>query len=749
MNKLLIDLQERRMLTATNILDTAVYRGPHLHSRTPMIRLKVDLGEWEYHPTNMIAGFEEQLFSSLPGLLEHGCSYGVHGGFRKRVHEGTWLGHVAEHIALELQHMAGAEVSRGKTRSVADTPGVYNVMFAYEEEQVGLLAGRFAFELILSLLPIELRQFNGLDQIATSPLEVFSLDEAAAHLKQLRGEVALGPTTAALVREARRRGIPCLRLDDTSLVQLGYGRHLRRIRAACTDVTSEIGAEIASDKELTSRLLRRVGIPVPASELVRSDDEAVQAAFRLGLPVVIKPLDGNHGRGVNIDLNSEAEVRWGFEQAQQHSPAVIVEQQFRGKDHRVLVVAGRVIAVAKRVPAGVTGNGTHTIRQLIDKENLESTRGEGHAATLTRIEIDECLTHYIGKQGLTLDSTPAANHFVQLRPTANLSTGGTAVDVTDEIHADNRLIAERAANIVGLDVAGIDLVVPDIRRSVFETGGGIIEVNAGPGLRMHLKPSGGTPRNVAGPIIDMLFPPAALARIPIFALTGTNGKTTTAKMLARILCRIHANVALTATTGIYINQRRVVAGDCTGPASARAVLCDRTVDAAVLETARGGILREGLGFDECDVGCVLNIAEDHLGLKEIMTLDDLAAVKSVVVESVSKGGWSILNADDQLTFEMRHAARGKLCFFTMKPRSAWPEFLEQHLVSGGRVVAASHNESDVKIAIHDGLLTRAVSRLAIYQQRSAGWQASTSPMRSPPSAWLIAVASTFPISAMP
>lgn len=683
------------------VREVAVYRGPHLFSRTPMIRIEVDLRSLESHPTNTLVGFTEALTGQLPSLSRHGCSYGVDGGFIRRMQEGTWLGHVTEHVALELQNLAGADVARGKTRSVPDHPGVYNVMFAYEDEEVALLAGRFALELVDSLLPAELRGVEGLDLVAASPLPSFELAQAVASLRTLRLDRVLGPTTASLVAEAEARNIPWRRMDNSSLVEFGYGRHIRRIRASCTSLTSEIATEIAGDKELTNHLLIQAGLPAPQGVIVTNAQEAVQAATQLGYPVVTKPVDGNHGRGVNVGLTSPADVEWGFGQAQVHSRTVLVEQQFAGSDHRILVIGGRLVAAAKRVPAHVVGDGRSSISQLIEKENRDPRRGEGHEAALTKITIDDCLIHYIKLSGLTLHSVPAKGEQVLLRPTANLSTGGKAIDCTDVIHPDNALIACRAAQLVGLDIAGIDFMAPDISKSVRETGGGIIEVNAGPGFRMHLYPSEGKARNVAAPVLDLLYPQGAPSRIPILAVTGTNGKTTTTRMLAHILAAAGWKVGMTTSSGVYIDGHRVMEGDCTGPRSARIVLGDPSVDVAVLETARGGMLREGLAFRDCDVGCVTNVTSDHLGLRGINSVEDLAEVKAIVVEAVKPDGWSVLNADNPHTAAMHSQAGGRTCYISTRSYRDWPDFLKRHVQEGGRAFACDVTSDGSELVLYD------------------------------------------------
>lgn len=690
----------REALRPMQVVAVRTYRGPHLYSHLPMIQIQLDLGSLEQWPSDKLEGFVDRLTRDLPGLFEHGCSYGEAGGFVRRMQEGTWLGHVIEHVAIELQARVGVPVTRGKTRAVRGRPGVYNIMFCYVDEKVGRAAGRLAVDLVNSLLPPHLQGVDGLDRIGKGGAFI-DLGSALAGLAALAATRALGPTTASLVHEAERRHIPVERMDDSSLVLLGHGRFQKRIRASCSDLTSEVATEIAADKDLTKMLLDQAGLPVPRGQLVRSVEGALEAAAELGYPVVTKPLDGNHGRGVNIDLKTAADVCWGFEQAREHGRTVIVEQYFTGDDHRILVIGGQVVAVAKRIPAHVVGDGRSTVAQLIAEVNRDPRRGEGHSSVLTRIDIDDCARRFLELGGLTPESVPGAGQTVFLRPTANLSTGGTAIDRTDDIHPENALIARRAAQIVGLDIAGIDFVCPDIARPVSETGGGIIEVNAGPGFRMHLEPFQGRPRNVARPVLEMLFPQGSTGRVPIFAITGTNGKSTTARMLNHILRRTGACVGLTSTTGIYLDGERIMTGDCSGPQSARLILREPNVEAAVLECARGGILREGLAFDECDVAAVLNVSEDHLGLQGVDTVEDLAAVKSVVAESVRRGGWCILNADNNHTVGMSEHAGGELCYFTLKDQEDWPDFLTEHVAKGGRAISRERMGEDWDIVIHE------------------------------------------------
>ena len=690
------------------LLAVNAYRGPHLYSALPMIRLQLDLGDLEKFPTGRLPGFSDALAAQLPGLLRHGCGNRNAGGFARRLSEGTWLGHVTEHVALELQTLAGHPVSRGKTRGQKDRPGAYNVMFAYEDETVGRLAGEIALRLVDSLLPPGLQGVKGLPSTQVA----FDLASAQAALAEAVRQTALGPTTAALVAEARRRGVPVARLNAQSLVRLGWGARQQLIRASVTGATSLVAAETAGDKALAKTLMAAAGIPVPRGEVVRTAEAAVAAAARIGGPVVTKPLDANHGRGVNLNLRGAEAVAWGFGQAAQHGRRVIVEEQYEGRDFRILVVDRKIVAVAERRPAAVIGDGRSSIATLVDTLNRDPRRGRGHEAVMTRITLDDHARAHLAAQGLTADDAPAEGVEVVLRTTANLSTGGLAVDRTDEIHPDNAAIARRAAAVVGLDIAGIDFLAPDIARSVRETGGGIVEVNAAPGFRMHLAPSVGEGRDVAGPVLDMLFPRGRRARVPVVAITGTNGKSTTVRMVEQILARQGRVVGFTTTSGVYIGNERVLKADASGPISARMVLADPTVDVAVLETARGGILREGLGFDRCDVGCVLNISDDHLGLKGVMTLDDLAAVKSVVTEAVSRRGVSVLNADDPLTRRMARHAGGRIGYFSMQAEAERRAFVANHVAEGGLAAVLERTAAGEHLVLLDGARRRPVTPVA-------------------------------------
>ena len=675
------------------VLERSVYTGPNLFSLRPMIRIRLDLEQLECWPTDRLPELADGLLRALPGLKKHGCSYGEPGGLIRRLREGTWLGHVIEHVAIELQSASGASITRGKTRSVKGQPGVYDILYCYADPVSGLAAGRAAIAFVASLLPTKLQSVEGLNLIGQAgPANPANAPEILSMLRHLVQANGFGPSTASLVAEAKRRGIPVMRLNGASLVQLGHGSRQQRIRASVTGATSLIAAELAGNKAAAKALLQDIGLPVPQGEVVRNIDNAMRAAHRLCWPVVVKPLNGNHGRGVTIGVHNEASLHTAFLEAQKFSRQIILERELPGNDHRILVVNGKVVAVAQRVPAHVEGDGVHSVATLIEAVNADTKRGNGHDNVLTRIVVDAAAHKLRAKQGLDLSFVPDPGQIITLRDTANLSTGGTAIDRTDVIHPDNAAIAVQAAAAIGLDVAGIDLLSPDISQSVRVTGGGIVEVNAAPGLRMHLHPSAGTPRDVARPIIASLFPRSSRSRIPIFAVTGTNGKSTTVRMLARILSEAGYRVGMTSTSGVYIDGQLQLAADASGPRSARMVLRNPIVDAAVFEAARGGILREGLGFGRCDVGAVLNVTADHLGLKGIETVEDLARVKSIVSESVSRKGHSVLNADDPLTRKMARHAGGRVVWFSARADAAQTEPIQSHLAVNGIAVILEKDE---------------------------------------------------------
>ncbi len=651
------------------ILKIQTLRGPNYWSIRyhKLIIMRLDLEELVEKPSHQIPGFYEGLIKTLPSLEEHFCSPGYRGGFLMRVREGTMLGHIVEHVALELQELAGMPVGFGRTRETA-TPGVYQVVFEYIDEQVGRYAARAAVRLCQSIVD------NG-----SYPQE--ELEQDLRDLKDLYRDAALGPSTEAIVKEAEAKGIPWMILGTRFLLQLGYGVYQKRIQATMTAHTGILGVELACDKEGTKRILADAGVPVPRGTVINFLNELEEAILGVGgYPIVIKPLDGNHGRGITIDIRTMDEAESAYDAAKLVSRSVIVERFYQGFDHRVLVVNGKVVAVAERMPAHVVGDGESSIEQLIDITNQDPHRGEGHDNVLTRIELDRTSYQLLERQGYTLETVLPNGEICYLRATANLSTGGVAVDRTDDIHPENVWLAQRVSKIIGLDIAGIDIVTPDISRPLREVDGVIVEVNAAPGFRMHVSPSRGIPRNVAGAVLDMLFPPEKLSRVPILAVTGTNGKTTTTRLLAHIFKQTDQTVGFTTTDGTYIGDYLVEPGDNTGPQSAQLILQDPTVEVAVLEAARGGILRSGLGFDASDVGIVLNVAADHLGIGDIETVDQLAHLKSVVVETVLPKGYAVLNADDHRVAAMSKRVKSQIAYFTMNPEN---QLVLNHIQQGG------------------------------------------------------------------
>ena len=663
------------------IVSTNVFVGPNVWAGFPVIRHVVDLGVLEDWPSAKLGDqWIDGLVEALPGLREHGCSYREPGGLIRRLREGegTWLGHVAEHVALEIQGAAGSDVTFGRTRGTG-VPGQYNLVYEYHQRDVGLDAGRLAIRLLMHLLPDAVKKLTDYeyDDEFDFPAELKSFILSAQRRE-------FGPSTGSLVKAAEERDIPWIRLNNNSLVQFGHGKFQQRIQATITSQTKHIAVEISCDKEDTHNMLNDLGLPVPQQRLVYSPTDAARAARRIGYPVVVKPLDGNHGRGVSINLTEDAQVEVAFHEAkaQSKSRGILVEQFITGMDHRMLVVNGELVAVAKRVPGHVVGDGKHTIAQLIDIVNSDPRRGIGHEKVLTNLELDAQAERLMADAGHTAETVLPKGEVFYLRSTANLSTGGTAIDMTDVCHPDNRDMAERTIKAVGLDVGGVDFLTPDITKSYKDIGGAIVEVNAAPGFRMHVAPSEGKPRDVAGKVIDMLFPPGTQSRIPIAAITGTNGKTTTSRMLAHIMKSSGKIVGMTSTDGVYVDGKLTVKGDMTGPASAQMVLRDPSVDFAVMETARGGLVRSGLGYQRCDVSACLNVTSDHLGMGGINTVEELAIVKRVVVETATDT--VVLNADDLNCLRMAdfcHATH--ICYVTMNSEHA---LVKEHIRAGGRAV---------------------------------------------------------------
>jgi cyanophycin synthetase len=678
------------------ILSTNVYVGPSLYAHFPVIRHQVDLGVLEEWPTARLGNaFIDGLIEALPGLQNHGCSYGEEGGFirRMREDEGTWMAHVWEHAALELQNEAGSDVSFGRTRGTG-VVGEYNMVFQYKQRDVGLEAARIALQLLLSLLPENLEQEFS-DEIEKD----FNFEQERDDFILFAQRKELGPSTASLVNAAEERAIPYMRLNKYSLVQFGHGAYQQRIQATITSKTPHIAVEISCDKEDTHNLLRDLGLPVPTQRMIYNERAAIRAAHSIGFPVVLKPLNANHGRGVSINLTSDEQVASAFVFAREHgsSRAVLVESYVEGFDHRMLVVNNELVAVAKRVPGHIVGDGKSTVTELVDKVNEDPRRGIGHEKVLTRLELDRPAFELLEMAGLDADSVLPDGEIFYLRKTANLSTGGTAIDLTDVVHPDNREMAVRAIRAVGLDVGGVDFLTSDITESYKEVGGAIVEVNAAPGFRMHVAPSEGEPRDVAGKVMDMLFPPGTPTRIPVASITGTNGKTTTSRMLSHILKTAGHTVGMTSTDGVYIDGRLSVKGDMTGPTSAHIVLRDPTVDVAVLETARGGLLRSGLGYRRCDVSACLNVAADHLGLKGIDTLEQLAELKRIVIEVARDT--AVLNADDDLCLKMADYTEAEhVCYVTMNPAHA---LVKEHVNAGGRAMVLEQGFNGDMITLYD------------------------------------------------
>ena len=625
-------------------------RGPNYWSvnRHKLIVMVLDLEEMEGRPSNTITGFKDRLEAMFPNMYEHRCSVGTPGGFFQRVEEGTWMGHIIEHIALEIQTLAGMDVGFGRTRGYGEH-GVYNVVFAYMEEAVGIYAANAAVRICEAL--VEGKEYD--------------LGADIQEMRILREDVRLGPSTGSIVEEAAARGIPWIRLNRNSLCQLGYGANQKRIQATVSSETSNIAVEIAGDKEDTKYLLEQAEIPVPKGRIIRNEEDLEKVISYVGFPLVTKPINGNHGRGITVNINNTGDALKGFRAAQKVSHSVIIEKFITGEDYRLLVINHQLVAAAKRTPAHVIGDGKQSVQELIDEVNRDPRRGYGHENVLTQITVNDLTKTLIAGRGYNLDTVLKEGEVLILKDTANLSTGGTAEDVTDIVHPANIFMAERISRIIDLDICGIDVMTTDISQPLTETGGSVIEVNAGPGFRMHLAPTTGLPRNVAAPVIDKLFPHGSNGKIPIIAVTGTNGKTTTTRLIAHFAKQKGYKVGYTTSDGIYIQNRMLMKGDCTGPGSAEFVLRDPTVDFAVLECARGGLLRAGLGFHKCDIGIVTNVAEDHLGLKGIHTIEQLAKVKGIIPESVSPEGYAILNADDELVFEMGNSVSCKIALFSM------------------------------------------------------------------------------------
>jgi cyanophycin synthetase len=648
------------------IVEIKVLKGPNYWSvrRTKLIQMKLDLEEMEQRPTNTIDGFRERLEKMFPTMIEHRCSVGTRGGFFQRVDEGTWMGHVIEHIALEIQTLAGMDTGFGRTRGANEKEGVYYVCFTYLEEDAGVYAAKAAVRIAQALA-------DGTE---------YDLKDDIQQLREIREDTRLGPSTGCIVEEAAKRNIPYIRLNKQSLVQLGYGVHQKRIRATIASTTSNIAVDIACDKEETKMLLEAAEIPVPRGTVVRTEAGLNEAIEKFGYPLVIKPIDGNHGKGNTTNIINREQAVKALEAAKVYGRNVIVERFITGFDFRVLVINHKFICAALRTPASVVGDGKNTIQYLIDETNKDPRRGYGHEKVLTQITVDGSTMKMLEEKGYTLDTVPPKSELVLLKTTANLSTGGTSTDVTDEVHPANIFMCERISKIIGLDICGIDIMASDLRTPVSENGGAILEVNAAPGFRMHIDPSEGLPRNVAEPVVDMLFPKGSEGRIPIIAITGTNGKTTTTRLTAHIAKSAGKKVGYTTSDGVYIQNQLMMKGDCTGPISSTFVLKDPTVDFAVLECARGGILKSGLAFQNCDVAVVTNVAADHIGLGGINTVEQMAKVKAVVPETVFPHGYAILNAEDDLVYNIKEGLKCNIALFSMDENNAR---IKEHCAKGG------------------------------------------------------------------
>lgn len=665
-----------------NIIATSVYVGPNIYAKRPLIAVTLELPQESASPA-LLEEITARLLPEIPALEQLSSASGEPLARILREAKPIALAELFGLLALGLQLQAGASVS-GVQVAATENPKEARVLFGYESREVGIEAAHLARDLLLELI----------DPLPRKPLDLSAEIDDFLDFADRR---ALGPSAQALVQAAESRNIPWLRLNTASLIQLGQGKYQKRIEAALTSQTSHLAVEIAAEKGLCNRLLQDLGLPVPKQRDARNPQDAVKGAKRIGFPVVVKPVDGNHGRGVSVNLSEPEEVEDAYHRAAQEGSGVVVESMIQGDDHRLLVIDGKLVAAARRVPGHVRGDGRHSIEELLDELNADPRRGEGHGNLLTRLTLDDQAEKLLAAQGYDSRSVPGDGEVVYLRKTANLSTGGTAVDVTDIIHPDNRLMAERAITAVGLDIGGVDFLTTDISKSYRETGGAICEINAGPGIRMHIAPSEGQGRDVGGAVMDMLFAPGTPSRVPVLALTGTNGKTTTSRMLAHIFKMAGFVVGQTSTDAIYVDGEPTVRGDMTGPSSARMVLSDPSIDLAVLETARGGIVRAGLGYDYCDVGAVLNVTSDHLGLGGVDDLDELASIKRLVAEVARD--CAVLNADNPYTLKMAaHCPARRICWVTRNPEHS---LVREHIRLGQPAVVLEQGLNGDQIVIYD------------------------------------------------
>ncbi|MFP4660618.1 MAG: cyanophycin synthetase [Halanaerobiales bacterium] len=664
------------------IISHRLMKGPNLYTYSPVIETICDLDSFDQVESKDIKGFNKSVIKYFPGLLDHSCSEGRKGGFLKRLKEGTYLGHIIEHLSLEIQVLLGYDVYYGKTIWIEGS--CYKLITEYIVEEIAQFAVETALEFVLALA----------EQTDTELI----LNKLKNEGEKIVRRYGIGPSTRALIDSAKKRNIPVIPLDkENCLYQLGYGKRQKRIEATISSTTSCIAVDIASNKMQTNELLRDAGLPVPRGFILENIIELKDVICHLETPLVVKPFNCNHGKGVSLNINNWYELKKAFYRARKYSRKIIVEEYIVGKDYRLLVVGNRMIAAAERKPPHIRGDGKNNIRKLIEQINDSTLRGDGHEKPLTRIKIDEVIIKHLQAEGYNLDTIPEKNQIIFLRHNGNLSTGGTAEDITGQVHPLNMELAIRAAHVIGLDIAGIDIIAQDIRVPLLQQEGVIIEVNASPGIRMHLYPSIGKSRPAADAIIDHLFPDND-GRIPVISITGTNGKTTTTRLLAEIFSQVYENVGYTTTDGTYINDQCIIPGDNTGPISAKSLLKEPIVDIVILETARGGIIREGLGYHQSDIGVILNITEDHLGVDGIETLADLAFIKSLVIETVKKTGNCVLNADDPTVLRLSERASAPIVYFSQKNNNV---IITNHCNNGGKAVYIEngnivHQKGDLK-----------------------------------------------------